>query len=265
MDGRHEACARVVRADAGFRDSGLVDGLTDEEAERVTGIAIRRRFTRGHALFRAGDRLRYLYIVSAGRVKTSTRALDGRERVMSLAQAGAIVGLESLGGEPTTVEASMLVDGEVLLLPIRGLESLSADNARLQRNLHRIVSHTIVHDYEVIRLLARADVEARVAAFLLSLADDRSGGDPAEAALEPAGPKGPVVVQLPASRGEIASLLGMRSETFSRVLSNLRGHGLLRSQRGGTGIELTDRAALGGMCGLRLQRGAMVRAGVRSA
>ncbi|MBI1395944.1 MAG: helix-turn-helix domain-containing protein [Betaproteobacteria bacterium] len=245
----------VERADEGIRHSGLVDGLTDQEAAGVMHTVIRRRFDKGHALFRAGDRLRYLYVLSSGRVKTSTRTLDGRERVMGLCATGAVIGLEALGGEVTTVEASMLVDGEVLLLPLAALETLAGQNARLQRNLHRLVSRTIVHDYEVMRLLARSDVGERVAAFLLSLADHRvhdgSGG-------------GSVVVRLPATRGDIASLLGMRSETFSRVLSDLRDSGVVRARRGDEGIELVSCASLARLCGTRVPRGAIVREGMHS-
>ena len=71
----------------------------------------------------------------------------------------------------------------------------------------------------------------RVGAFLLSLT-------PAE--------QGPTVVTLPFRKSLVASRLGIEPESFSRVMSRLRSHGI---DMVGMEVRIADVAVLRGLCG----------------
>jgi CRP-like cAMP-binding protein len=84
---------------------------------------------------------------------------------------------------------------------------------------------------EVTRQLASAPVESRIASLLLRLGERL--GEPHD---------GSLLLQLPLSRQDLAEMTGATIETVSRVMSQLRKQGIIRSGRGW--VAIADRARL---------------------
>ncbi|MBI2244212.1 MAG: Crp/Fnr family transcriptional regulator, partial [Nocardioides sp.] len=98
------------------------------------------------------------------------------------------------------------------------------------------VSHRLEEAQQTVRRLSGGTVEQRVASSLLVLADQL--GEPRD---------GGVLLQLPLTREDLASMTGTTTESVSRTLSKWRRAGLIETGRRWT--SLTDRAALAAIAG----------------
>jgi CRP/FNR family transcriptional regulator len=145
--------------------------------------------------------------------------------------AGEIVGLDGISGERHACEAVALEDSEVCVLPFARLDALARDVPALRRNLYRVIARDLCRDQDMMLLLGSRCAEERVALFLLNLADryQMRGYSSREFVLR-------------MTRDEIASYLGLKLETVSRLFSHLQEQGLLQVQ--GRAVKLLDLGAL---------------------
>lgn len=86
---------------------------------------------------------------------------------------------------------------------------------------------------KLIDLIGRRDAKARVAGLMLLFLEGSCDGEPANG----------MQIELPLTRGEMASLLGLTIETVSRQLTQLEAEAVLR-RIGLRSIEVQDVGAL---------------------
>jgi CRP/FNR family transcriptional regulator len=181
---------------------------------RVSGS--RRRVRRGEYLFHGGAAFHAVYGVRAGSFKTVLLTEDGREQVTGLHLAGEVLGLESIGSEVCSGDAIALEDSEVAEIPFAELDALACREPALQRELFRLLAAEIQRERSLMLMLGSMRAEERLATFLLNLSKRlASRGWSATHFI------------LRMTREEIGSLLGLKLETVSRILSRFQGEGLI--------------------------------------
>jgi CRP/FNR family transcriptional regulator len=197
--------------------SGLLDRLLTEFASVILSY---RRLRLGQALYRSGEIFDAVYLVRTGFVKTVVLLEDGREQVVGLNMPGEMLGMDGLASGRHASDAIALGDGEVCVVPYHRLENLGHEGRGVQRKLHRMFSNEIVREQRMMLLLGSMGAEERVAYFLLNLSErfGALGYSPSEFILR-------------MTRGEIGSLLGMKLETVSRILSKLQRNVLIEIER----------------------------------
>ena len=147
-----------------------------------------------------------------------------------------LIGLDGVGDDRCTSQAVALEDSEVCVLPFKLLDDLAGEIPALRHNLFRLVSRDLSHDHTMMLLLGSRPAEERLTLFLLDLAERyRVRGYSAYEFI------------LRVTRDEIASYLGLKLETVSRLFSSLQEQGLLQVQ--GRAVKLLDKAALGHLVG----------------
>ena len=181
---------------------------------RVGGT--RRRVRRGDYLFHCGAPFHAVYGVRAGSFKTVLLTEDGREQVTGYHMAGEILGLESIGSEACSGDAIALEDSDVVEIPFSELDELASRDPALQRELFRLLAGEIQRERSLMLLLGSMRAEERLAAFLLNLSRR----------LAARGWSATHFI-LRMTREEIGSLLGLKLETVSRILSRFQAEGLL--------------------------------------
>ena len=194
-------------------------------------ISHRVRVKKRDTLYRAGEQFAALYAIRLGTLKTVVLTEDGREQITGYHMAGDIIGLDGLGGDHYASEAVALEDSEVCVLPFNRLDELAHDTPLLRRNLFRSIAQDIGRDQNMLLLLGSRSAEERVSLFLLELAD----------AFRARGYSSSEFV-LRMTREEIASYLGLKLETVSRLFSHLQEEGLIQIQ--GRAVKLLDVPAL---------------------
>ncbi len=229
--------ARIVCTTCGVREDCLHPALEAALMDIAAPVAPPVRLAKRDALFRAGQPFTALYAVRLGTFKTVALAEDGREQITGYHMGGAILGLEGIGQQRHACDAIALEDSEVCPLPYAMLDELARRVPALHQGLLRLVCHDLRRGQEMILLLGSMSAEQRLASFLLDLADRHRehGFSPSEFVLR-------------MTREEIASYLGLKLETVSRIFSRLHGEGLIQVQ--GRAIKLIDPVALKHLVGM---------------
>lgn len=178
--------------------------------------AQRRRVRRGEYLYRGGADFQALYVVRAGAFKTVLLTEDGREQVTGFHMAGEVLGLDAIGSDVYAGDAVALEDSDVAEIPFAALEERAAREPALQRELWRMLASEIQRERTLMVLLGSMRAEERLAAFLLNLSQRMAArGFSANRFV------------LRMTREEIGSLLGLKLETVSRLLSRFQTEGLI--------------------------------------
>jgi CRP/FNR family transcriptional regulator, dissimilatory nitrate respiration regulator len=197
---------------------------------RVAELAAQARVAsvpRNAAPVRAGEPLPGLLVVLRGMLKV---ALPQGGRVIALLAPGESFGEASIAlGRAPRLEVVALVESTVALLPREALLALLREDARLALRFARTLANEALSLIEALEANASRHGAQRLAAYIDSLA-------------RPGDPAAPCSVKLPASKTVIASLLGMKKETLSRLLRELSARQLIRVS--GREIGILDRAGL---------------------
>lgn len=223
---------KVACSNCSLRELCLPVGFDDDEMAQIDKLVSKRlAVSRGALLYRTGEPFFSLYAVRAGFFKTRTVSADGREHVTGFQMAGELMGLDGLGSGQHTCDAVALEDSHVCVIQYEQLERLAHQFVQLQRHFHRILGREITRDHGIMMLLGSMRSDARVAAFLVNLADR----------LEARG-FSPTSLVLRMTREEIGTYLGLQLETVSRAFSKFQEDGLLKVHY--RNVTLLDKAAL---------------------
>jgi len=210
----------------------LFEGLDRRQLVRLAGIASPASFDRGETIFRQGQEADGFYGITNGRVKLYRTGPDGRQQVLHFFGPGDVFGEAAVFTTATfpAFAESMTASRLVFLPKARFIEALVRD-PELALNMLATLSRYLRRFADLIEELSLKEVSARLARFLLELAD-------AEGARVPGG----IRVELAGTKSELAARLGTVSETLSRTLGRLRDRGVIAVH--GRAITILDHGAL---------------------
>lgn len=213
---RTVSCANCVLPELCLRA-----GLTSDEVERLDQLVYtRRRVKRGEDLYRVDDPFSAIYAIRAGFFKNDLVLKDGRNQIMGFYMPGEVMGLDGISTGHYTCNAVALEDAEVCAIPLSRVEEASHDFGHVAHRLHQLMSGEIVRDQSVMVMLAGAGAEQRLAAFLVDISRRLAARGKAAADFD-----------LPMTREEIGSFLGLKLETVSRMFSRLHEENLIDVQQ----------------------------------
>lgn len=213
------------------RGQPLFSNLPAAVFDRMTQNAQPRRLEKGRLLFQRGDPANHFFVVLDGWVKVFRDSPDGEQAVLGVftrgdmfAEAAAFVGT----GYPASAEVVddcrlVALESTAFIATVKSLPEAALNMlASMSRHLHALV-------YEVERLKTRTACE-RLVEFLLRRCAVTSG---------------PAEVDLPYDKSLIAARLGIKPESLSRLLNQLRDQGVTTSQ---ASVHIADVAALRNFC-----------------
>jgi CRP/FNR family transcriptional regulator, anaerobic regulatory protein len=224
-----------------LRELCLPAGLTPQAIRLFGSLFSKRvRMRRRESLYRSADPFDAVYAIRLGTFKTLMLAEDGREQITGFFMGGEIVGADGISCGHHRCAAVALEDSEVCVLPFESLEEFAHEVPALRHNLYRLISQDVCRSQDMMFLLGSMRAEQRLVAHLLNLA----------ARYRARGYSGTEFI-LRMTREEIASMLGLKLETISRLFSQLQGEGLIQVQ--GRSVKLLDPAALRWIVGKQSQ------------
>ena len=196
------------------------------------GVLLRRRsIARGQALFSRHEPFHSIFAVQSGSLKTLLPNGGGHGQVIGFQFAGELVGIEGMAEQTYPHTARALENSSVCELRLDRLPESGKPLEALQRSIIEMLGSTVAFNQELITTLIHQSADQRIAGFILGLSRR----------LQRRGMDGDFFV-LSMSRSDIASYLGLASETVSRILTRLGRSGCikLRHRR----VRISDRAAL---------------------
>lgn len=217
---------RLASLASALHGTSIFAGLSESDLLQIAGYSERRSLSKGEILFEEGQPVTGFYVVLKGLIKAYRVDESGREQVIHLIAEGqsfaepAVAGLPGYPAHTCALEKSevVLIRGPEFLAHLKvhselGLRML----ASLSRHLHELVS--TIESYRL------QDAEKRLLHWLISRC--------------PSGEKS-ATVRLATSKGVLASELGTRQETLSRMLAKLRKAGILKVNGRDLVIERPD-------------------------
>jgi len=204
--------------------SSLFEGLPDKEIGEIASIAIGKSYQRGETIFFEGDIAVGFYMVAEGRVKIFKMSPAGKEHILHIFGAGEPFGeVPVFHGRPFPASAEALEKTATIYFPRDRFIRLVEANPSIALNMLGVLSLRLRSFTSQIENLSLKEVPARLAGYLLYLSEEQGSADK---------------VDLPITKGQLASLLGTIPETLSRIFAKMSEEGLIDVQ--GRQIELLD-------------------------
>lgn len=220
------------------RTCGLV---TPETWDRVPDGVVRglnsrktiRNVAKGTVLFHEGDPVTALFRLLSGVVLLRKGDHDGNSVVTRMVTPYATLGFRAFAaGDVHSVAAHCATDAVVCWIPADAAELAFANNRPLERAFALHVAHELTYAEDAVLAQMRLSVRERLLLLLAQMAE-RFGETQAD---------GTVSVPLPILRSDIAAMVGIARETFSRSVRKIEADGLLRFQ--GNFVHIPDPDAL---------------------
>jgi len=210
---------------AGLDKIPLFRTLSEKQKEALSSIAVERRFERGDIIFRQGTPSAGFYVIRYGEVNIHRLGPDGLERVIRIFHAGESFAEASLlPGANYPAHARAEADCSLLLIPRGPLIAVLERDADFALRMLVALSmriHTLVASIESLR---GENMRTRLLRWLLSRRP-------------PVDNPNAYTIHLETTKAALAGELGMRQETLSRHLADLRNSGNI-SVKGRTFIVL---------------------------
>jgi CRP/FNR family transcriptional regulator len=153
----------------GSRVAGLCRPLDAASLDDVLAEAEQIHLAPRDMLFREGDRAGHVFTLVQGTAKLTRLLPDRREQVLGLRFAGDVLGFTGASHYPFA--AQLLTPARLCRLERRRLDGLLRRYPALERRLLDLCVQELAATQEQLVTVGRRTAEARVAAFLLSLAE----------------------------------------------------------------------------------------------
>lgn len=235
----HMNIASVSRslADCAVRDEvdaaaiPLLEKLPAATRDRLLAAARVERFAPAATIFAEGDIPQHLYVVLGGIIDLSCLYKRSEVTALLLARGDVFMPAAAVYEEPYLVSARPLTAARILLIDAAVVREETVKSPELALAIARIMAGQWRVALKIILDLKCRSPSQRLAAFLLRLHDGQPRG---------------AIAEVPFSKRQLASRIGMQPETLSRTLQTLAANGLYVR---GREIIITDREAIELFCG----------------
>ena len=188
-----------------IRSTVLFSALNTAELDQVLLNIDNGWHETGFELFGQHDDPAYIYTVRAGCVKMEHTLDDGTTRIVRLHYRGDAIGLEALLGESYRHSAIVMQRADICRIPVGVIHKLKAHNAQLYEQLIQRWQVSLEEAECFITDLNTGHAESRLARLLLKL--------------DLHGEQGSIPKLL---REDIAAIIGVTTETASRLMADFR-------------------------------------------
>ena len=207
-----------------LKRSLILSSLNEDELIDLSKLGTELRFEPGEFVFWEGDAPNWFYIVTEGMIKVLKLSSLGKEVIIAFFGPGEMFGeVAVFENKPYPASAQAVAETKVLGIKREDFLSFLANRPQVALSIISVLGGRLRDAQGRLKDLAGERAEQRIARTLLMLSSKL----------------GPT---LPFTRQEIADMAGTTTETAIRVMSRLRGGGLIRSSRGK--IVILDEAKL---------------------
>lgn len=223
-------CAKAQQVLSGYP---WLEGMQEVLRERLLTGATYCCLEEGEMLFRQNQAAEHFYLVLSGRMDTLRMSSDGEEHIIQHVSAGQllapIVMFMSDGLYPVSCRAAKAT--QLCRMSRSSLHEACLAHPRLAMQMLEFAGRALSSRIDEADNLVGRNTPERLAGYLLRL------------------PQAPEeVFQLPLSQRQLATKLGVRAETISRLLSDWQRQGVIAGQR--RQWKILDHVALRGLNGV---------------
>lgn len=197
-----------------IRNSVLFSGLTAPELDAILQPIDNLHVPQATVLYEQLATAPYVYTVRSGMLKLRVDLPNGGQRIVRLVRPGDVAGMETLVGERYHHTAIALRDADVCRIPREVVLKLDQTSPAVHQALLQRWQRSVDQAEHCIVSLSTGTAEARMARLLIMLGC--SGNQP----------------ETMPSREDMGALLGITTETASRIMAEFKRRGLVHTDRG---------------------------------
>lgn len=211
----------------------LCAGVDPEAAARFKPLVTQAGpFLENDLLVRRGDKFNAFYIVQSGVLRSETVSISGRRKVKWFYFPGDLIGMEAMSSGQWPADLAVVKTTSACKVSVRVLAEAAQHCPPIQQQMFSLFGERILdHEYSLATDFSEA-AKARVLDYVLKLYERLQGTEFVSGS----------IINLPMTKTELASYLGMTPETLSRILNRLEAEDLIVNQP--QSIDLRDRARL---------------------
>ncbi len=169
-----------------------------------------------HTLYGQGEAAMHVYTIRAGLIKLKVDLPNGGQRIVRLLGPGDLVGMEALVGDPYHHSAIVMQDADLCRIPLGVVRKLDQTSPEVHRTLQQRWQRSVDQADLFITSLSTGSAESRMARLLMMLLKGQTTMH-AEFVLP--------------SREDMGALLGITTETASRIMAEFKRRGLVQMDR----------------------------------
>ncbi len=185
-----------------------LDDQSGKQLEHLDTLFEEFSLEAGERLFNNGEQPRHLFLVKRGLIKLHQLMINGEHRIIRIVRQGDVVGLRGILKDPYRYDASAVVPTRMCRIEIDELMKICIHNPWIRRRVYQHWQTAIDQTSSWLVDLSTGSSKSRVAHLLLKLAAPGSNR----------------ICFMP-TRQEMASMLGLKSETVSRIYSEFNRTG----------------------------------------
>jgi CRP-like cAMP-binding protein len=206
--------------------------LSDAETKRLLHASTSREFGRGATVFEPVANPRSVYLLERGLVRIYRLSAKGDEATLGYVRPGEVFGeLGAFSDQPRESFAQAVRPSRVLRVPREDLRHVLDGHPRVALSVTTQIGNRFKRIESRVESLVFRNLRSRVSHILLELAEDFGRED-----------EGRIVIDLPLSQQDVATLVGATRQSVNLCLRELREASLVsyRNRR----FTLSDPAAL---------------------
>lgn len=188
----------------------IFNNLDRSEMKEIASIINHKNYKKGQLVYMAGDEDRNLYIINSGKIKISRISSSGKEQFIRVLGSGEFMGELSIFKPSTSMDnAECLEDTKMCIINNDDLREILEKYPLISLKIMEELSRRLERAESLIENINLRSVEERLADILLELSDEDGK------------------VELNITKRDLASQIGMSSETLSRKLSAFQELGII--------------------------------------
>lgn len=181
--------------------------------EDILGSLSQVKFGKDSVVISGDEASPGIFLIQKGHTKVHRLNSNGKELILHHFKEGDCFGERSaLDGAPQTDWVTAASDLTLYFLPKERLHQILQKHPKLYPSVLRSICKWMDHLNVVIDSISLSSARERVAAFLKRLVIEQDSE----------------IIRLPYKKHEVAMMLGLRPETFSRVLSEIESIGAIK-------------------------------------
>ncbi|SHK24592.1 CRP/FNR family transcriptional regulator, anaerobic regulatory protein [Clostridium cavendishii DSM 21758] len=204
----HKYCAKKV---------SLFASLNDTDLNKIIKLITKKSFQKGDIIFSEGEIFDKLFIINGGSIKVYSYTKEGKEQILYLLKEGEFLGdMNLLKKDIFKFNATALEDTNMCIIHKNDFDTLIKTNPEISIKVLEYAHDRISTLENLVQTLTTKDVEVRIASLLLNLS--KTFGVKTANGIE---------INLPLTREEMASFIGITRETISRKLSHFQNENII--------------------------------------
>ncbi len=188
-----------------LRELEIFEDLSDDEIQYLSEISILRSYSKDTIIFYKDDEPKYLHVLIEGSVKVYKYNQKSKEVILKILKKPSLIAeVSNFNHIKYPANCATLSDSKILLIEYEKFEKYILQNSQYLMHFMKSLAQSVVDLNRVIAILT-LDATAKVAKYIYEFEEDFQNN----------------------SHTEIAMLLNITPETFSRIIRKLKDNDIL--------------------------------------